>query len=427
MTIINETSSGLIYNNKPLFIIIIDDRNKFVNYNSFEEIINYYKNIGYKTFPFHYYITKSGNIYRSRPENAYAANIESVLNSNQSLMIEPELKNNADLLSTNKIFICIEGNTSKESSSSSEYSSLKNLCQDIMNRQRNIKNIYGYNELVSDYNNLGEFFDLNIFRSEVLFTNIPLYSTSIAGINTYTFGKRALYYDDENLMAGNDVKLLQLYLEKIGIPIEKKNGVYDLFTFKAVKSFQTIFKLEVTGRFETDDFNKINELIENFTSKVNTYNYHRLLYLRSPYIFGEDVYKIKEKLITLIDNYDDIINNDDYDERMQSAVKEFQNNNQLLVDGIIGPITYDYIMSSISIVFTRELKYDENNLMSGDDVLYIQRKIKNNKEKFGIKKFSVTGKYDDITAANVKLIQTRLTLPPTGIVDQDLWNYFRKI
>ena len=418
-------STDLIYNNKPIYIILIDSRTPNITLDSLNIM---HKMMGLKMFAYHYFINKQGNIFRGRPENAYAADIEKLLNVNNNdnpFDSDKEVSNARNISSSNKIFICIEGNTELSEVTNSQYTNLVNLCSDIINRNRNIKNIYSFSELIPEITNLGSYFKMNEFRSEVYKTNLPLYTASLSGYKTYSFGKRILYYDDENTLSGNDVKLLQLYLDAIGIPIYKKNGIYDLFTYNAVKDFQTVFKLEVTGRMESDDYSKLEEVLKSLNNKVDPSSYHRLLYYRINSFFGEDVKLIQQKLKLL--NYNIKVTGI-YDNQTENAVSKFQSDYNLLSDGQVGPITYNTLMSSLAIEFTRTLKYtNDDELMYGDDVLFIQKKIKKCMKKFGISTITVTGYYDKITANNIKKIQISQFLPPTGAVDRVMFEFLRKI
>ena len=61
--------------------------------------------------------------------------------------------------------------------------------------------------------------------------------------------------------------------------------------------------------------------------------------------------------------------------------------------------------------------------MSGQDVLLIQRIIKRNARKFGIVDYSMTGKYDEQTAKNIKKIQSMTNFSITGEVTSTFFDY----
>ena len=419
-------SKTLVYNNKPIYIILLDCRND----NTIEQINKIQIDMGLKMFAYHYFIDKKGKIFRGRPENAYAADIQALMNTDPENPLDTnfEFSNASNIISSNKLFICIEGNTELEAPTQNQYNSIILLCQDIVNRYRNLKNIYSLNELLPTYSNLGVYFDINTLRSEIFYTNIPVYSEGLNGNITYTFGERSLYYNNEVNFKGNDVKLLQLYLDAIGINVIKKNGIYDLFTYNAVKEFQKVFGLEVTGKMEAEDYNLLKSLIKNLNKKRNSYSYHRILYVPkdNSRITGNDVKFIQTKLNKLYYK-ENIEVNGIYDTNTENLVKKFQQDKELKVDGIIGPITFDRLINSILVEFTRILKYNENGFMYGDDVLFFQKQIKKSMKRFGITNISVTGYYDLITYNNIKKIQKLQLIPMTGEVDSVMWEFLKKL
>lgn len=420
-------SKTLVYNNKPIYIILLDCRNN----NTIEQLNEVHKRMGLKMFGYHYFINRKGEIFRGRPENAYAADIQALMNIDQissPLDTSFEFSNASNIISSNKIFICLEGNTELMETTLNQNNSLKSLCQDLINRYSNIKNIYSLNELIPTYSNLGVYFDINTLRSSVFYNNIPVYSQGLNGNITYTFGKRDLYYNSDLNLSGNDVKLLQLYLDALGIKVIKKNGIFDLFTYNAVKDFQTVFGLEVTGRMESQDFEKLNELIKKLNKKKNSYSYYRILYVPedTSNIIGNDVKLIQTKLNKLY--YKETIEvNGIYNKDTEALVKKFQEDKGLKVDGIVGPITFDALICSILIEYSRVLKYNENSLMYGDDVLFIQKQIKKSMKRFGLTNITVSGYYDLITCNNVKKIQKLQFIPITGEVDSVMWEFLKKL
>ncbi|QXN67958.1 hypothetical protein FPHOBKDP_00208 [Listeria phage LPJP1] len=411
----------LIYKNNPSNIVILDCHNISMDYDTLESI---HKGLGLKMFAFHYYITKKGDIISGRPERALPCNIDLLMRKmylNENIAGKDiELIDNTDPVSSSKIFICLEGNTEIKDLTQSQYVSLENLCANISGRYRNIRNIHSLNEYYAKYSNLGSLVDMNVLRSQILSIILPMYVDNPAGTVSYSFGKREFYYDPEKPVIGNDVKLLQIYLSMINIPITIRNGIYDLYTYNSVRIFQKTFNLEVDGRMKKEDFDKINELIIALNDIKDYSNYHRMLSYKSPMMIGDDIITLQNKLSKL--RYDIEVTGS-YDSSTETIVKSFQHSNNLTEDGIVGPITWKNIIDTLIVEFTRVLKYS-NPLMEGPDVLFIQTKINDNKRKFAITTTSVSGIYDKDTYNNVRKIQMVSNMVITGEVDENMWKFF---
>ena len=414
-----NVSDELIYANNPLAIILLDSRNEDSNIQLLDII---HKGLGMKMFGYHYYIDKKGDIYSGRPERAYSCEVELLLQSvenNTFYNEELEVKNAKSIVSSGKIFICMEGNTELSDFTVNQRNSLINLCKDIRARYRNIRNIYSMNELLPEYSNLGAYVDMNTIRSEVNSSIVPLYIDTPSGSISYTFGKRTLFYNSGKLLSGNDVKLLQLYFNSIGIPTNT-NGIYDVSMYKTVTSFQRSFGLKVDGIFDSDDYMQIVDSIKKLSINKDLSKFHRSLYYKPlNMITGLDIKRLQTKLDSL--NYDVDINSL-YDSKTEMAIKEFQLANNLTDDGVVGPITWKIIMNYKVITYTREIILSDP-LLYGDDIKLIQEVIKNNSKKYGIITYMMDGYYDTITYNNIRKIQSMSNFPINGIVDEKMYNF----
>ena len=420
---------GLVYRNTPIFITVLDSKNLSVTINDMDQV---HKGLGMMMFGYHYFIAKDGIIYRGRPENAFPCNIENVLVRTYSTLIsagvspllqsdEPESTDASKIQSTDRIFICLEGNTDQQAIPPAQRSSLVALARDIRSRHRNIRGIYSLSEIYPQFGNLGKYVDFNPIRAEVMQSILPVWIDTPAGTVSYTFGKRKFTYNPDNPLTGNDVKLLQLYYQLLGIPVVNTNGVYDAYMRNTTYIFQKTYDLPITGVFDKLEFEKITYLINSLNHDIDKDPYHRILKYRpwSP-MRGEDVTFLESKLVDL--RHLQSKGGGIFNEEMDRAVRKFQLEKGLTVDGAVGPLTWDLLKRDIPIFFTRIMKLTDP-VMKGDDILLVQKIIRRHAKKFGIVAVSMTGKYDEQTVKNVKKIQAMTNYSITGEVTETFFNY----
>ena len=428
-----EISKGLVYRNNPLLIIILDSKNTATTISNMDQV---HRSMGMKMFGYHYFIAKDGTIYRGRPENAFSCNIENVLVRTYSNLIsggdspllqsdQSESTDASKIQSADRIFICLEGNTDNQPIPPAQRSSLVALAIDVRSRNRNIRNVYSLAEIYPQFNNLGKYVDFNSIRADIMKSTKPVYIDTPAGTVSYTFGKRKFIYNPDNPMVGNDIKLLQLYYKLLGIPVVNTDGVYDAFMRNTTYMFQKSQNLPLTGDFGPEEFDKIIYMVNSLNQNIAKNPYRRILYYR-PYSLmeGNDVKYLEDKLVDL--RYLTGKNGGVFTETISNAIKRFQQDKGLTVDGKVGPLLWDLIDREIPVFFSRILKYTEP-LMTGSDVLLVQKIIKQNVKKFGIVDYSLSGKFDLQTSKNIKKIQSMSNFSITGEVTESFFNYLTNL
>lgn len=426
-----EISKDLIYTNNPVNIMVMDARNHSISIKDLDKV---HRSLGLKMFAYHYYITLTGKVYGGRPERALNPDLTKLTKAMYTNMIsldrspfeidqEMEMKDRTSSISSNKIIVCLEGNTSYKDIPNIQRISLVKLCKNIMGRNRNVRNVYSMREYLPMYENLGDYVDFAPIRSEITSTITPLYVTTPAGTVTYSFGKRVLKYIEDNPMSGNDIKLLELYLKKLGFNVIQPNGKYDVFTVHAVKRFQERYGLEQTGDFRKEEFDVMRREINKvkFSSKINK-NYNRILkYKENNEMYGKDVENLNNQLMKIfpkmhLSRY--------FDLDTLNAVKKFQDFNKMTIDGIVGPVTWEKIFTYEFTELTDIIFYDPSDKEFKLVIKMIQNKIKENLNKFGITEYTMNGVYDEITYKNIKKIKSLIGFNINGNIDRETYDFF---
>jgi SpoIID/LytB domain protein len=136
---------------------------------------------------------------------------------------------------------------------------------------------------------------------------------------------------------GSDVKTVQQVLNKLGYSVGTADGIYGTKTYNAIKTYQTANKLPVTGTVESRTASSLsskysaylNSTASRGTSTI-TFSISRVLKLGTR---GTDVKNLQQVLkhLSFAVNVNGVFNNQTY-----IAVKSFQKQNHLVVDGIVG-------------------------------------------------------------------------------------------
>lgn len=99
-----------------------------------------------------------------------------------------------------------------------------------------------------------------------------------------------------------------------------------------------------------------------------------------------------------------------YDEQVDEAVRAFQQERGLTVDGVMGPSTYRVLDEARWQLGDRILTYIVGNLLSGDDVVALQQRLLD----LGFKVGRADGLFGRHTEQGVRDFQHNIGLPPDG-------------
>ena len=437
-----ENYDKIVKTNKPNKIIIVDSSTETADIITMNKI---HKESGLICFAFHYFIDRTGKIFRGRYEFMYPAKVNMINDFTNQLEVNSTIDyGNKEIISTNRLrlkpsdyarmetldtlYICLEGNTNLKDATYEQYRSVILLCKDILARRNGIMGIYGLFELIPSINNPGIFLKLNKIRSEALNQVYNIFVNTPSGNFNYSLGSRNLYYNPDKPLSGNDIALFQKYLTILDISTATPNGIFDLRTFNSVKTFQAKFDLPIDGIVMKEEFNIINESIRKKIDKVKIFEFGRLLEYREGYfeLEGQDVSFIQKKLKGM-GLYKGLITGK-YTKDVMQAVIEFQRYINVVVDGKVGPITFKQIMVNTEVDFKGDFIYDPDQvgyIEPRDDVRLVQKILRNHMKTFGLNEMHVNGIYDEITMISIKKVQLSQLLYPSGIVDEALYNFIK--
>ena len=250
---------------------------------------------------------------------------------------------------------------------------------------------------------------------------------------------------------GNAVRLIQVELNRISnnypaIPkISKTNGVFGAYTENAVKKFQEVFNLNVTGVVDRATWYRI-KYIYNAVKKIND--------IYSEGISEEEAtLEFKEKLeysdtgpeiralhyiLGVISFFDpdlpllDI--NGVFNQNTQTMVINFQEKYGLPGSGVVDSRTWakmiEVYKNTINNISTEYVKYRDEFFpgrvltigMSGDDVRKIQEYLLKICRQYGnIPGIRVSGIFDDLMERSVAVLQEIFEDPATGIISPLTW------
>lgn len=261
-------------------------------------------------------------------------------------------------------------------------------------------------------------------------------------------------YDVEIGDSGDYVKFIKTQLNRIGknypaIPtIINGDTVFDVELFNAIRKFQEIFDLEVTGIIDKSTWYKIKYLYnavkkisdlysEGISSSEVTLTYPNKLELGSSGRYNLEL----NYLLNAISYFDDDIpfkdvKGDVYTEDTKIMVEAFQKKYNLPVTGIVDVETWKNIRSAYDQIFniipTSYLSYQDEFYpgrvlsidMTGEDVLNLQRFLYEICSKYhNIPGVVVNGEFDNLTEQSVKSIQKMNNLYPSGYVNAITWFY----
>ena len=252
--------------------------------------------------------------------------------------------------------------------------------------------------------------------------------------------------------AGDFVRMINMQLNRIGqnypaIPVILNDSPYFTFeTENAIKKFQEIFGLDVTGIVDKSTWYKI-KYIYNAVKKISdlysegiSIDEATLLFNRVLQLGDEGQYiRTLNYLVNVISYFDPSItylnlSGSKFTKDTETVIKAIQNKYGLTSNGIVNANTWRVIrevyrqtIRNIPSEYYTVLNefYPGRFLsrgMTGDDIVNLQRFLyvicKNNKSIPGV---VVNGIFDNLTEQSVKAIQRKYNLEETGIVSPTVW------
>ena len=248
--------------------------------------------------------------------------------------------------------------------------------------------------------------------------------------------------------AGNPVLAIQRDLKRIrknypAIPnITSTLGIYDQETANAVKKFQEIFSLPVTGSVDKATWYKIKYIYtsvkklsdlysEGLSESEATFLYEDELNYGDTGIEVEHIHYFLDAIAFLDPDIPRLKTNSIYNDNSITMVKAFQKKYGLPVTGVFTyrdwnklKDVYDKILINLNNEFVNDL-YPDNFLSlgsSGEDVLRFQRYLLTIcRYDHSIPGVRVNGIFDDLTNKSVLKLQKDFGLDQNGIVGPILW------
>ena len=248
--------------------------------------------------------------------------------------------------------------------------------------------------------------------------------------------------------AGNPVLAIQRDLRRIrknypAIPnITSTLGIYDEETKNAVKKFQEIFSLPVTGTVDKATWYKIKYIYtsvkklsdlysEGLSKDEATFLYEDELNYGDTGIEVEHIHYFLDAIAFLDPDIPRLKTNSIYNDNSITMVKAFQKKYGLPVTGVFTykdwnklKEIYDKILKNLNTEYVSDL-YPDNFLSigsSGEDVVKFQRYLlRICRYDHSIPGVRVNGVFDDLTNRSVLKLQRNFGLEENGIVGPILW------
>lgn len=248
--------------------------------------------------------------------------------------------------------------------------------------------------------------------------------------------------------AGNPVLAIQRDLNRIrknypAIPsINNKLGIYDEETVNAVKKFQEIFTLPVTGSVDKATWYKIKYIYtsvkklsdlysEGLTRDEATFLYEDELNYGDTGIEVEHIHYYLDAIAFLDPDIPRLKTNSIYNDNSITMVKAFQKKYNLPVTGVFTyrdwnklREVYSKILKNLNNEFVNDL-YPDNFLSlgsSGNDVVRFQKYLLSIcRYDHSIPGVRVNGVFDELTRSSVLKLQRNFGLEENGVVGPLLW------
>lgn len=251
---------------------------------------------------------------------------------------------------------------------------------------------------------------------------------------------------------GEDVRTIQIQLNRISNNYPaitnglQENGFFDLATEEAVRKFQEVFNIPPTGEVNETTWYTIKRIYTGVKGLGDLFGeglslqeilriYERALGMGDT----GDAVKAIQYYLAVIGYFDENIPlisiTGYYDEATQNAVRQFQTQNGLTADGIVGRNTWNAIerrYSEIRASLPEEYKPYQDEIypgtsvasgFTGEDVRTLQELINKAAQKHPeIPTIQTDGIFGPATDAAVRLIQKNNGLQADGIVGPITWN-----
>ncbi|WP_165763811.1 peptidoglycan-binding domain-containing protein [Halalkalibacter urbisdiaboli] len=215
----------------------------------------------------------------------------------------------------------------------------------------------------------------------------------------------------EGGMKANDVKVLQQALKEQGyFTYHTATGFYGDITVEAVKAFQKANNLSITGRATV-------ETLQQSVKSASAATKSSVLRQGST---GQEVSEL-QKLLKQAGYYKHEVNGQ-YGRVTTEAVKSFQRNQKLAVDGIAGPKTITALQNITAMTIEPVSNVSEPKPVlrsgsSGQAVQVLQERL----QQLGYYKEKITGQFDTKTKEAVKTFQKQNLLTVDGVVGPKTW------
>lgn len=249
---------------------------------------------------------------------------------------------------------------------------------------------------------------------------------------------------------GNDVATIQIMLNRISknypaLPKLDVDGVFGPLTEGAVKEFQRIFNLPVTGIVDSATWYRINYIfvavkkLSELTSEGLLYEEYDRPFERELDIgsTGVEVYSVQYYLNLLSHVYSGIDETEitgTYDENTKTSVRQFQERFGLKPTGVVdmptfrkGVEAYNNIVQNLEPEVREQYPYLFGGEVltlgaTGEDVTKVQTYLSEIAKKFNyVPPVPITNVYDAATEAAVKAVQEHFVIPITGTVGPVTW------
>jgi N-acetylmuramoyl-L-alanine amidase len=114
---------------------------------------------------------------------------------------------------------------------------------------------------------------------------------------------------------------------------------------------------------------------------------------------------------------------DDFDEAVEAAVRGFQQDRGLTVDGIVGVRTFRRLEEARWSLGDRVLAYHPRHIIAGDDVATLQRRL----SQFGFDLGRVDGRFGTLTDGALREFQRSVGVPPDGTCGPDTFRALTRL